>query len=145
MLGDAKLLLPALLPSWRFFDTIGPSPRIEFALLNDACDTPKHWQEFRPRPAYLSLLNMLKCLFWNPQWNTSLFLVSCAERVLETPDDPRYHQLVSRISAGLHKDFPVTTFFQFRLVCLSRQGVSVQTETAYQSSIYSLKSPDHVI
>ena len=34
MLQTVKLLLPALIPSWRFFSTIAPSPRIEFALLD---------------------------------------------------------------------------------------------------------------
>ena len=33
MRNPFKLLLPALIPSWSFFDVIAPSPRIEYALL----------------------------------------------------------------------------------------------------------------
>ena len=33
-----RLLLPALIPSWRFFDVVAPSPRIEFVLLETAGD-----------------------------------------------------------------------------------------------------------
>ena len=33
MLRTLKLLLPVLIPSWRFFDFIAPSPRIQFSLL----------------------------------------------------------------------------------------------------------------
>jgi hypothetical protein len=48
MLQTLKLLLPALIPSWRFFDTIAPSPRIEFTLLKTAQDASGAWREFRP-------------------------------------------------------------------------------------------------
>ena len=44
MLQTLKLLLPALIPSWRFFDTIAPSPRIEFTLLKTAQDAPGDWR-----------------------------------------------------------------------------------------------------
>jgi len=41
--------------------------------------------EFRPRPEKLTSLQMLKRILWNPQWNESLFMVSCAERIIEYP------------------------------------------------------------
>tara|TARA_Y100000052_G_scaffold27554_2_gene36273 strand:+ start:17501 stop:17911 length:411 start_codon:yes stop_codon:yes gene_type:complete len=83
-----QLILPALIPSWNFFDVIAPSPRIEYALLTSAEDAPVHWQAFRPRPETLSALTLLRRLFWNPRWNETLFLVSCAERLSQgiTPD-----------------------------------------------------------
>jgi len=56
MLQTIKLLLPALMPSWRFFAAIAPSPRIELALLKTAKDVPDVWQEFRPRPEHLSII-----------------------------------------------------------------------------------------
>ena len=34
-----RYVLPALIPSWRFFDYIAPSPRIEFAVVA-AVDDP---------------------------------------------------------------------------------------------------------
>lgn len=77
-------LLPALLPSWKFFDTIGPSPRVDYALL--AATQPladADWHEFRPRPARLGLPQMLLRLCWNPVGNETLYVVRCAERLLE--------------------------------------------------------------
>ena len=47
ILRPFALLLPALIPSWNFFDVIAPSPRIEIARLVSV-DTPRVWQEFAP-------------------------------------------------------------------------------------------------
>ncbi len=85
MLKPFALLLPALIPSWNFFDVIGPSPRIEYALLAAPDDGAGDWREFRPRPERLSIPAMLGRLFWNPRWNESLFLVACAERLMREP------------------------------------------------------------
>jgi hypothetical protein len=82
-LHTIKLLLPALIPSWSFFDIISASPRIQFALLKTENETILEWREFRPRPKHQSFMQMLKRLLWNPKWNESLFLVSCAERIME--------------------------------------------------------------
>ncbi len=75
------LMLPVVIPSWRFFDVIAPSPRIEFAW----SDTPEGadvlWREFRPRPASLTWAQHLRRLWWAPQGNESLYLLSCADRI----------------------------------------------------------------
>jgi hypothetical protein len=77
-------LLPALLPSWRFFDAVGPSPRVDYALLaaHEAPDATS-WHEFRPRPARVTPAGMFLRLFWNPVGNETLYVVRCAERLLE--------------------------------------------------------------
>src|SRR5262245_54705619 len=106
MLHTLKLLLPALLPSWKFFDTIAPSPRIEFTLLRTPNDIPV-WQEFRPRPAHLTIRTMLQRLFWNPRWNESLFLVSCAERLMQHPTDHSRQELMHRITTECQRNTDV--------------------------------------
>lgn len=75
-------LLPALMPSWRFFDAIGPSPRVDYAWVG-ADEAPVQWHEFRPRPARLPLRWMAARLLWNPDWNETLYIVRCAERLME--------------------------------------------------------------
>ena len=135
MVRTLTLLLPALIPSWRFFDAIAPSPRIEFALLNTADETPVGWQEFRPRPRHLSPGGMLKNLFWNPHWNESLFLVSCAERLLDNPTGHSEREILKRIRAGLPVNAP---FLQFRLVSLSREGDTLQKHITFISPVYNL-------
>ncbi len=139
MLQTLKLLLPALIPSWRFFDTIAPSPRIEFTLLKTEHDASGRWQEFRPRPARLPIGSMLKRLFWNPRWNESLFLVSCAERLMASPTEHSSQEILNRIEAELQRksiDVSATPYLQFRLVFLSREGAQLQRHITFISPIH---------
>lgn len=125
MLQTLKLLLPALIPSWRFFDVIEASPRIEFTLLKTAGDTAARWQEFRPRPGHLSVIDMVKRMVWNPRWNESLFLVSCAERLIINPTQHSHDEILKRIIAELERsdvDGGATPYLQFRLMFVSRDG-----------------------
>jgi len=134
-----KLLLPALIPSWRFFDVIAPSPRIEFALLETTQEIPDNWQEFRPRPTTLSMRNLLKRLFWNPRWNESLFLVSCAERLMENPTDHSRVEIFNRIGNELKHKPPQEKhlpYLQFRLVFLDRQDAEIHKRTIYTSPVH---------
>jgi hypothetical protein len=140
MLQTLKLILPALIPSWRFFDVIAPSPRIEFALLKTAQDIPGPWQEFRPRPARLSLGGTIKGLLYNPRWNESLFLASCAERLIENPTEHSRQEILTRIKAEIRA--PATTpYLQFRLAFIRRDGSKLPKEIAFISSVYPLEDP----
>ncbi len=139
MLQTLKLLLPALVPSWRFFDTIAPSPRIEFTLLQTVQGAPDCWQEFRPRPEQLSILSMLKRMFWNPRWNESLFLVSCAERLMENPAEHSNQEILNRIKAELERssiDVLTTPYLQFRLVFWSRHDARLEKHIAFISKVH---------
>lgn len=117
MLRPFTLLLPALIPSWRFFDVIAPSPRIEYALLPGET-APGDWREFRPRPERVSLAAMLGRLVWNPRWNETLFLVSCAERLVDEPTAHSEDEIFRRIAADL-ADAP-EPWLTFRLVFVHR-------------------------
>jgi hypothetical protein len=135
MLKSLRLLAPALLPSWRFFDRITASPRIEFTCPAAAEEAADSWQEFRPRPQSLSLGAFLCRLVWNPRWNETLFLVSCAERLLENPTEHSITEISSRIAAALDSATPEggTAFFRFRLVLIRREGNALRREIAYVS------------
>jgi len=138
MLHTLKLLLPALIPSWRFFDVIAPSPRIEYALLETAQEAPCEWREFRPRPARLPVHSMLKRLFWNPRWNESLFLVSCAERLMANPTEHSSQEILKRIRAEITRDTGGTDpapWLQFRLGFLSREGTQIQKHITFVSPV----------
>lgn len=138
MLQTLKLLVPALIPSWRFFDTIAPSPRIEFTLLKTAQEEPAGWQEFRPRPPRLSLGSLAKRLFWNPQWNESLFLVSCAERLITNPTENSRQEILRRIRAGIEDSAPAMPYLQYRLVFVSRNGEEIQKEILFVSPVHGM-------
>jgi hypothetical protein len=130
-----KLLLPALIPSWNFFDVIAPSPRIEYALLA-APAAPGDWREFRPRPERLSPLAMACRMFWNPVWNESLFLVSCAERLTSAGSSSNDHsedEIFKRIAADLRPEETADApWLNFQLVFLSRQGEAIEREVLYR-------------
>ena len=59
MLRTLKLLIPALIPSWNFFDTVASSPRIEYARTGGAGQSPADWREFRPRPQRIGAPGLL--------------------------------------------------------------------------------------
>lgn len=130
------LLAPALIPSWRFFDTIAASPRVEYALLQ-APDAPAEgWREFRPRPQRIPPLGVLARLFWNPLWNESLFLVSCAERLIDRPTVHSEDEIFARIAGDLPKGPDATAlpeWLAFRLVFVHREGEAVTREVQFQS------------
>ncbi len=96
-----KLLLPVIFPSWRFFSSIGPSPRIQFAFLQNEGDEPAHWQAFRPLPARVSLKQGLRRLLWNPVWNETLYMHSCAERLFDTYTEMREQEIMRRLLAAV--------------------------------------------
>lgn len=143
MFKTLKLLLPALIPSWRFFDVIAPSPRIQFALMSSDNDVAKEWHEFRPRPEHLSLIQMSGRMLWNPSWNESLFLVSCAERLLQKPTQHSEDEILNRIAIGLMGDevyasLPGATRLQFRLALVQREESAITQEIVFYSSIRAL-------
>ncbi|MDH5445530.1 MAG: hypothetical protein OEY52_08220 [Gammaproteobacteria bacterium] len=137
MLHTLKLLLPALIPSWNFFDIIVPSPRIQFSINSTQRDKNREWQLFRPHPQYISFGMMLKRMLWNPRWNESLFLMSCAERLLDYPTQHSEDEILIRITHDLVKDGRMVLegmYLQFRLVLVKRVG----QELVYESQSVAL-------
>jgi hypothetical protein len=133
MLQTLKLFLPVLIPSWRFFDRIAASPRIEYTRL-ETPQSPPHWQEFRPRPAHLPFTAMVKHMFFNPRWNESLFLVSCAERLTERETAHSVQEIATRVKAGL---MPPAPFFQFRIALIDREGQRLEKHITFVSPVYT--------
>jgi hypothetical protein len=67
--------LPVVLPSWRFFDEIAPSPRIEYALLSSRHAQSPSWHPLTSPSLPLSPVRLLLRLLWNPHWNEYLYLI----------------------------------------------------------------------
>ena len=127
-MNPLSLLAPALIPSWNFFDVIAPSPRLEYALGASASGTSGPWQAFRPLPQRLSPLTLLGRLVWNPRWNETLFLVSCAERLIQQPTAHSEDEIFRRMAADLARRTdtePSASWLSFRLVFLTREGDTV--------------------
>jgi hypothetical protein len=128
MRNPLALLLPALIPSWNFFDVIAPSPRIEYAVLALRDGTPE-WREARPRADHVSPAAMLGRLVWNPRWNETLFLVSCAERLMDAPTAHSEDEIFARLAADLPPD--AGPWLTFRLVFVHREEEAIVREVAY--------------
>ena len=115
-----SLLLPALIPSWRFFKTVEPSPRLEW-MINKGT-----WREYRPRPFSVSGWQMTRRLIWNPQWNDALYMVSLAERLTLAPDDQTLNEIWNRLGRDLAgQGVKPADQVQFRLVFVSRAAPEV--------------------
>lgn len=129
-------LLPAVIPSWRFFDRIGPAPRLEYALLQSADDQRMEWFEVSPRPARIPPWIALARLFWNPHGNEALFLVSCAERLIDQPTPARADDLWHRVADIIEHRIGQGTaapFLRVRIVQVMRDKEAIVTHIAWTS------------
>lgn len=134
-------LWPVLLPSWRFFDTIGPAPRLEWACSppGAAADAPVRWQEFRPLPERRSFAGVLASLVWAPRRNETLFLLGCAEHLLEGHSAALETRLVAAMrDAWLAGDLPGAARgddLHVRIVVTQREGESLREHQAWRRLI----------
>lgn len=120
------LLLPVLLPSWRFFKTVAASPRVEVRVGQGA------WREARPIPAHVSVVRMARRLVWNPRRNEQLYMVSLSERLAEHNGDHARSELRRLVRAGLQEQ---EGEFEFRLVFLQREGDQIVKFVDYESPV----------
>lgn len=112
MLFTLRLILPALIPSWRFFETIAPSPRVEMREIKGNAAGP--WREAMPRPVRLGFGKMLARMLWNAPWNEALFLMTAAERFIATEDVFFEQEIFRRVAARTRA--AGNPLVQFRLV-----------------------------
>lgn len=132
------LVLPVLIPSWRFFKAIEPSPRVQWAVSSPDSDLQEDWQEFRPRPQSVSPSQMTLRLFWNPRWNETLFLVSCAERMQQAPTDYGLNEIRQRIASEIQAA-PIgaaNPWFRFRLVFVQRSSAGLSQSVVFTSEAF---------
>lgn len=132
MIQTLKLLLPALIPSWNFFDVIAASPRIEYTLLGSPDEAASDWREFRPRPDRVPLPAMLGRLLWNARWNETLFVVSCAERLMAEPTEHSQNEIFRRITADITPS-PNAAWLRFRIALVSEHEDAIVREIAFIS------------
>ena len=125
MRRSLSLLLPALLPSWRFFRHVGPSPRLAFRR-----SATEDWQPVCPRPARVPPLRMLCRLVWNPRWNEGLYLVSLSERLAETGSTRARDEILRRVArlTGTPPDA-----LHLRLSLRSREDAGIVEEVLFET------------
>lgn len=134
-----RYLLPALVPSWRFFDDIGPSPRIEYCLLADKNATPG-WQPFQPPPEHIPLPQLFRRLVWNPGRNEALYLLSSCEKILERDALQAQEVIAGRMAQTLRSGElpPQARYFRFRLLVVEREGDRLVQREQFVSPAFAL-------
>lgn len=130
-LAGLRLILPAIVPSWRFFDAVGDSPRIDHAVVATRDAPVTDWHSHDPRIGYLSPARMVHRLFWNPAWNDGLYRVSLAERLLTSDDAATVahseRELMRRIARDL--DAGPDAWLRVRIRLVARDGERVVHES----------------
>jgi hypothetical protein len=138
-----KLLLPILFPSWRFFSSIGPSPRIEVGFAADKNSTPQEWLQFRPLPKRINFTLGLQQLFHNPSWNERLYINTCAEHLFESYSEFREREIGQRlVAAALRKEIVVDGEFHylvFRIRALEFEAGQVRDDVVFVSRPFALR------
>ncbi|MEL6521238.1 MAG: hypothetical protein AAFQ66_09745 [Pseudomonadota bacterium] len=141
-MNTLSLILPALIPSWRFFRTIEPSPRVDWAFVPEN-HNPPDWQPYASRPTTVAALDMVLRLIWNPHWNDSLFVVSCAERIQNAPTDHSIREIRRRVLAQIAQSGQLSSSRQalFRLVFVRRDGSDLVEEVLFHSDPFPVPAP----
>lgn len=144
MLTTLHLVLPILIPSWRFFKSIEPSPRVQWTVLPDSQTAVLEWREFRPRPSQIALPEMIVRLFWNPARNEELFVVSCAERIQQAPTPHSINEICRRIRFDASQVGTTTPSqrLQFRLVFVHREDEVLVEEVVFLSDPFPAGNAD---
>ena len=143
MLRVLMLLLPALIPSWDFFRSVEPSPRVQWRMAVPGNDGL--WVPFRPRPQRLDWRQVLIGLVWNPVWNETLYVTALAERLMEDGSDHTLHALQQVLSRDIAQAFPPDVGLpplEFRLVFVHRDDAGALAEhVSYQSHPWAPDEP----
>ena len=103
-----------------------------------------NWQESRPTPEHIVPLDYFKAFFWNAKRNESLYLSTCAERLIQNPTELSRREIRRRIRASLLReigDNAVPAYFRFRLIFVSRHGGMLRRDIAFVSPPYPCVDP----
>lgn len=144
MLRIIHLLLPALIPSWRFFQTIDASPRVQYRVF-DATGLASCWRDFEVKPSRLSMSQYIGRLFWNHRRAQALYVVSLAERLIEAPSPHSVAAIRGRIFRNLLGDKcrSGNDLMQFRVMTVSRRNTSLCFDLAFQDDPVPILKPSH--
>lgn len=131
-----KLLLPILFPSWRFFSSIGPSPRIDIGWLGEKNAQPLEWLPFRSLQERLTLAAGVQRLFFNPVWNERLYLNTCAEHLLECDSAFHAQQIAERLLHAVNTGelkAGAARYLVFRVRALTDEAGQVRDDVVFMS------------
>lgn len=78
---------------------------------------------------------MLRKLLWNPRWNEMLFMVTCAEKLLDEPSPWHEDELLTRIAADFMRErSPGPGYLRFRIVIVQREDKRITERVSFVSA-----------
>ena len=81
---------------------------------------------------------MLLRLIWNPDWNETLFMVSCAERIEQNPTEHCIAEIRDRVRiAAITVDAAGADLLACRLIFVQREGIELTEEITFVSDPFS--------
>ena len=130
-----RLILPILIPSWRFFDRVGPAPLIQICRQNH-CHSKKEqviWEDIGvyALPVF-NVQSFIQRLFWSPLRNEYLYLVSLSERLICQEEEFAEQQIFHILT----RHYPDIDHLQFRLVFADRDNEVITNHVVYTSCCY---------
>ena len=138
-----KLILPIIFPSWRFFSSIGPSPRIEMGFAVDSQSEPQEWLPFFLLPKKVNFITGLQRLFHNPVWNDFLYINTCAENLFEGYSEFHEREIGMRlVDAVLNGNISINgkfNYLRFRIRALEASAGKVNDGVVFISRAFSLR------
>lgn len=139
-----KLLLPILFPSWRFFSSIGLSPRIDVAFVAEKNAEPQMWLPFRPLPEIVGFAAGVRRLFHNPTWNEQLYINTCAEHLFEESSDFSAQEIGERLVRSVfNKEISVDNtarYLMFRIRAITVEAGQGRNEVVFISRPFLLQA-----
>lgn len=140
-----KLFLPILFPSWRFFSSIGPSPRIDIGFVAERRDLPTEWIPLQLACGHFSFSKNIIRLFHNPLWNEQLFINTCAERLFEGGDKFYSEEIARRLLAAIQRNHLAAPsgarFMLFRIRVIYSEDAAANTLGQVRDEVFLQSSP----
>ena len=145
-----RLVLPVLVPSWRFFDSIGPSPRLEYQWrAPDAPEDPAQaWTPWVLTPARVGVGTMFARLLFNAARNEALYLLACCERLVDDASHHAEQEIAARLAAHLKNErlaahlreerLAAPGLVRFRIVEVYPEAGQLQRQVAFVSAPFAV-------
>lgn len=137
-----KFLPPIIFPSWRFFSSIGPSPRFDFGFIKYTDEQPEVWQEFSVLPEKVGFTKGVVRLLHNPEWNDRLYINTCAENLFDQYSEFREQEIARRILSILKTQEKLPegyTYFCYRIRVITHEDKLVKDEVVFSAKPFLVK------
>ena len=137
------LILPIVIPSWRFFDVIAPAPHIEYGWADSATSSAFAWWPFLPTPATIAWPLRLRHLWSNAARNETLYLLACADQVCYAASARAATEIRARLERAVANGSIERQglYLCLRIRTVERVGTALQETVVYSTLPWPAAAP----